>query len=189
VRQGVELLWIPLGAGSRLPVVRWSGRLYEAGQAARDRRPRQSIYHAALRVWVDDSWFAIEMAPAWGPQAREGAVAAVGPVGLAWLGRSRVFRYQVRCRERGVIPDASSAVGDPTWLSERREVSQLLIDAVAHVPTPTWGRDELRTGEMWNSNSVIAWLLIRSGADVSRVRPPQGGRAPGWQAGVAAAQA
>jgi hypothetical protein len=42
-------------------------------------------------------------------------------------------------------------------------------------------------GEMWNSNSVIAWLLARSGLPIDVIRPPAGGRAPGWQAGVAAA--
>jgi hypothetical protein len=51
------------------------------------------------------------------------------------------------------------------------------------VPTPVWGRDELRTGEMWNSNSLISWLITRSGLDIDSVRLPQGGRAPGWHAG------
>ena len=37
---------------------------------------------------------------------------------------------------------------------------------------------------MWNSNSLVAWLIARSGADVKSVRPPAGGRAPGWHAGL-----
>jgi hypothetical protein len=41
---------------------------------------------------------------------------------------------------------------------------------------------------MWNSNSVIAWLLARSGIDTESVRPPAGGRAPGWQAGLEVAR-
>jgi hypothetical protein len=49
-------------------------------------------------------------------------------------------------------------------------------------------RDELRTGEMWNSNSVISWLLTRAAIDVAAVAPPAGGRAPGWAAGVAVAR-
>jgi hypothetical protein len=40
---------------------------------------------------------------------------------------------------------------------------------------------------MWNSNSVIAWLLARSGLPVSTIKPPAGGRAPGWQAGLVTA--
>ncbi len=56
------------------------------------------------------------------------------------------------------------------------------------VPTPVWGRDELATGEMWNSNSVIAWVIARSGIDTESLRPPAGGRAPGWQAGLVAAR-
>jgi hypothetical protein len=40
---------------------------------------------------------------------------------------------------------------------------------------------------MWNSNSVIAWVIARSGIDAESIQPPQGGRAPGWRAGVAVA--
>jgi hypothetical protein len=40
---------------------------------------------------------------------------------------------------------------------------------------------------MWNSNSVIAWLLARSGLPTDAIRPPAGGRAPGWQAGLVVA--
>jgi hypothetical protein len=49
------------------------------------------------------------------------------------------------------------------------------------------GRDELRTGEMWNSNSLISWLLARAGIDTDGLEPPVGGRAPGWNAGVVVA--
>jgi hypothetical protein len=50
-----------------------------------------------------------------------------------------------------------------------------------------WGRDEFHTGDMWNSNSVISWLLARAGIEASNIRPPQGGRSPGWHAGLAVA--
>jgi hypothetical protein len=59
---------------------------------------------------------------------------------------------------------------------------------VPDVPTPVWGRDELQAGEMWNSNSVISWLIARSGLGVEAVHPPAGGRAPGWDAGVVVAR-
>jgi hypothetical protein len=41
---------------------------------------------------------------------------------------------------------------------------------------------------MWNSNSVIAWLLASSGLPMDGIRPPAGGRAPGWEAGLVAAR-
>ena len=41
---------------------------------------------------------------------------------------------------------------------------------------------------MWNSNSVIAWLLARSGLPMEAIRPPAGGRAPGWEAGLVMAR-
>ena len=34
---------------------------------------------------------------------------------------------------------------------------------------------------MWNSNSVIAWLLASSGLPMDEIGPPAGGRAPGWK--------
>jgi hypothetical protein len=56
------------------------------------------------------------------------------------------------------------------------------------VPTLVWGRDEARAGEMWNSNSVVAWLLVGAGLPADRLTPPCGGRSPGWSAGVAVAR-
>jgi hypothetical protein len=52
------------------------------------------------------------------------------------------------------------------------------------VPPLVWGRDEAGVGDMWNSNSLIAFVLTRAGIDAQRLEPPQGGRAPGWQAGI-----
>jgi hypothetical protein len=42
---------------------------------------------------------------------------------------------------------------------------------------------------MWNSNSIIAWVLRSAGIDVHLIDPPRGGRAPGWLAGLRAAEA
>ena len=41
---------------------------------------------------------------------------------------------------------------------------------------------------MWNSNSVIAWVIARSGIDADSIQPPAGGRAPGWHAGLVVAR-
>jgi hypothetical protein len=59
---------------------------------------------------------------------------------------------------------------------------------VPHVPTPVWGRDELRTGDMWNSNSVISWLIVQTGLTGQDVPLPPRGRAPGWDAGLVVAR-
>jgi hypothetical protein len=56
------------------------------------------------------------------------------------------------------------------------------------VPRPVWGRDELKAGEMWNSNSVIAWLIASAGLPTERLQPPPNGRAPGWNAGLVVAK-
>ena len=41
---------------------------------------------------------------------------------------------------------------------------------------------------MWNSNSVIAWVIARSGIDTESIQLPAGGRAPGWQGGLVVAR-
>jgi hypothetical protein len=89
----------------------------------------------------------------------------------------------VRRWRDGVIPDLGEAVESPQRLSDDPERARRLLELVPDVPTPVWGRDELRAGEMWNSNSIISWLIARTGLDVELIRPPAGGRAPGWRAG------
>lgn len=182
----VDLYWLPLGAGGS--VVRLNGLVYEAVAAGLARRPRRDLYHSALAVSVPEGSFAIEMAPVWsGPPGDRGAVAS-GAVGLAALGRSRLFRYEVRRWRDGVIPDVADAVASPQRLTADAAVARRLLALVPQVPTPVWGRDELRTGDMWNSNSLVSWLLVRSGLDVAAVSLPPDGRAPGWDAGIAVAR-
>lgn len=182
-----ELYWIPLGAGS--PVVRASGRVFETISARRHRRPRGALYHAALVVNLPSEQFTIEQAPV--PDDNGGArgVVAVGPVGHRCAGRWRLFRYEVRCWRDGIIPDIDEAVDSPVCLTTDTDVASLIVELLPMVPTPVWGRDHAHTGEMWNSNSVIAWVLTRSGLDTVELTPPSGGRAPGWAAGRAVARA
>jgi hypothetical protein len=68
------------------------------------------------------------------------------------------------------------------------ERAHRLLDLVTDLPTPVWGRDELDTGEMWNSNSVTASLVARSGLDAESIHPPARRRAPGWEAGCIVAK-
>jgi len=180
----VDLLWIPLGAGQR--VVRASGRAFEALSALVGRRRRRDLYHSALTVTVPEGRAVIEMAPIPDRHGERRGVVAEGPVGMRWAGRLRVFRYENRCWRGGVIPDADAAVATVRVAADP-EAAQRLLDLVPEVPTPVWGRDELGAGEMWNSNSVTSWLLQRSGVDMAGVEPPEGGRAPGWAAGLVVA--
>ena len=183
----VDLYWIPLGAGATLPIVGWSGRLFESVAAHRTRRQPQDLYHAALEIWLNEVRYTVEMAPAWGNSHGQDGVVGAGPVGLRLLGRSRFFRYEVRRWRNGVIPDLAEAVGGLTRVTDAVEPTVAALDAVSTFPRSTWGRDELKTGDMWNSNSLVAWVLTCAGVDISTVAPPAGGRAPGWSAGVVAA--
>jgi hypothetical protein len=179
----VDLFWLPLGAGT-VATVRWSGRLYEAVAARRDHRAACDLYHSALEVRIGERRFVIEMAPVWGNTWPDRGVVAEGAVGMPWLGHSRFFRYEVRRWLDGIIPDIADAVASPQRLSTDPILARRVLELVPAFPTVTWGRDELRTGEMWNSNSLIAWLLARSGHDTDLIQPPSHGRAPGWSAGL-----
>lgn len=183
----VELYWLPLGAGAGNQLVRLSGRLYERFVAHRAGRPRRALYHSALRVRLDSQTHVIEMAPVWSSRTAERGTVGEGAVGLPWLGRCRLFRYEVRCWRGGVIDDCAYAVQSPVELRTDHERAARILGLVPEFPTATWGLDELGTGEMWNSNSLSSWLLATSGHDVQELDPPAGGRAPGWHAGLARA--
>ncbi len=73
-------------------------------------------------------------------------------------------------------------------VSDEPSVARSVLDLVPVVPMATWGRDELGTGDMWNSNSVVSWLLTTVGIVLDGVHPPCDGHAPGWDAGIAAAR-
>ena len=183
---GIDLYWLPLGAGGHF--VRLNGRVYEAIQAYRERRRPLDLYHSALEVRVPQGRFVIETAwpiPDAEPAAR--GVVVEGPVASRRIARLSVFRYEVRRWRDGVIPDVLEAVASPQRLSDDPDRARHVLDLVPSVPSLIWGRDELGTGEMWNSNSVVSWLLARSGLPTGSIRPPVGGRAPGWEAGLVTA--
>jgi hypothetical protein len=182
---GVDLYWLPLGAGGHS--VRLNGKVFEAVTARFAGRERCDLYHSALEVRVPEGRFVIEQAPASSDGPERGVVAA-GAVGARAAGRFRLFRYEIRRWRGGVIPDVAEAVESPHRLSDGPRCARRLLELVPQVPTPVWGRDELRLGEMWNSNSLISWLIARSGLDVESIQPPRGGRAPGWRAGIVMAR-
>jgi len=182
----VDLYWLPLGAGGHL--VRLNGRVFEAAAARAARRPACDLYHSALEVCVAPARFVIEQAPVRDARGEQRGVVAEGPVATRWAARFRIFRYEIRRWRDGEIPDIDEAVDSPRRLTDQRACAQRVLDLVPHVPTPVWGRDELETGDMWNSNSVTAWLIARSGIDTDSIQPPTAGRAPGWQAGLAVAR-
>jgi hypothetical protein len=183
---GVDLYWLPLGAGGHS--VRLNGRVFEAVAARLQRRRACDLYHSALVVRVPAGRFVIEQGPAGRDAGSTRGVVSEGAVGSRRAGRFRLFRYELRCWRDGVIPDVAEAVESPRRLTGDTGRAQRLLDLVPAVPTPVWGRDELHAGEMWNSNSVISWLIARSGIAVESIDPPAGGRAPGWRAGLVVAR-
>ena len=164
-RASIDLYWLPLRAATA-----------------------SDLYHSALEVRVPDGRFVIEQAPMRAGDGAERGVVAEGAVGSRWAGHLRIFRYELRRWRDGVIPDVAEAVESPQRLSDDPQRARRLLALVPSVPTPVWGRDELSAGEMWNSNSIIAWLVARAGLDADAIVPPMGGRAPGWNAGLLVAR-
>jgi hypothetical protein len=150
-----------------------------------EHRSRQDLYHAALVAVVDGDAVVIEMTPVPDSRGRtERGVVAEGPVGCRRAGQFRLFRYEIRRWSGGTIPDLAGAVSSPVRLSSDADLINQALAMVPSVPTAVWGRDELEAGEMWNSNSVVAWVLTRIGLIQVAGQPPNDGRAPGWDAGV-----
>lgn len=184
----LEVLFIPLGAADASHCVRVNGWVFEAVSALVQRRGRRRLYHSAMHVHLDRSCHLIEMAPVWSGPAGDHGAQVTGPVGAQALGRFAAFRYEVRCWEGGTIPDLDHAVGEPRVVETDAKRLTALLALTSCFPAYTWGRDEQRAGEMWNSNSLVSWLLASSGHDVDGVTLPPDGRAPGWDAGLVVAR-
>lgn len=185
----IDLYWIPLGAGGS-GFVRLNGRIYEAIMSRLEGRDPADLFHTALQVHVPEGRFVVEtMWPSPDADTASRGVSVEGPVWGRPLARYRTFRYEVRSWRDGMLPDADDAVGGPQTVSRDLDQARRLLALVASVPALTWGRDQSRTGDMWNSNSVISWLLTTVGSPVGEITAPSGGRAPGWDAGIAVATA
>jgi hypothetical protein len=185
---GIDVYWLPLGAGGWF--VRFNGLIYERVIALQEHRQPLDLYHSALEVRVPEGRFVIE--DAWPIPDADGATRGVvveGPVGSPVLGRLRAMRYEVRRWRDGRIPDVAYAVASPQHVSADVDQARRLLELAPLLPPLRWGRDELGIGDMWNSNSVVSWLLKSSGVPAERIRPPHGGRAPGWVAGLELAHA
>src|SRR2546423_12372484 len=74
---GVDLYWLPLGAGGHS--VRLNGRVFEWVAARLEHRNRCDLYHAALVVRVPEGQFVIEQASNSENHGEERGVVAQGP--------------------------------------------------------------------------------------------------------------
>jgi len=178
-----DLYWIPVGAGTRFQKA--SLAAYETVAASLSRRARQELVHGGLACSLRGEPFTLELMPALpGPNVRH---EVTGPVGFAFAGRLRLFRYQVCVLPNAALPDQQFAVEPPARLCEDDARVQAILDASRVVPAYTWGRRRPGHPEMWTSDSALAWILDRAGLAPERLALPAGCRAPGWQAGLAEA--
>ncbi len=124
--------------------MRLNGRVFEAAVSLLERRCPLDLYHAALVIHVTEGRYTIESTPVPnGDAAARGAVTG-GPVGSRWVGRFRLFRYEIRCWLDGVIPDLDEAVDSPQRLTEDEDLARRVLELVPQVPTPVWGARRTR---------------------------------------------
>jgi hypothetical protein len=142
--------------------------MFQAITARRQGRRQCDLYHSALVVVVPEGRFVIEQTPIPDAHGERRGVVLEGPVGTRLAGRFRLFRYEVRRWRDGVIPDIAEAVSSPIRVANDLGRASQILDLVPSLPALVWGRDERHTGEMWNSNSIISWLLTRAGIDAAR---------------------
>ena len=184
----IDLFWIPLGAGGS-GFVRLVGKLYERVTAWRDRREPLAVFHTALQVRIPEGRFVVEMMlPSPGGDISSRGVVLEGAVASVWLARLPPFRYEVRRWHDGILLDAEPGVIGPQRLSDDPDQAKRLLEWTDCIPGLVWGRDQLGLGEMWNSNSVVSWLLAKAGLPVETIEAPTGARAPGWDAGIVGAR-
>ncbi len=178
----VDLYWLPVGAGTRTPVQRWSLAAWEACDAALHRRPRKNLYHSALKMRLASGEVrTLELTPAFAfPDARP---AMSGPVGFPGADRVRFLRYQMTCLATERLPDEAWTIASQRLAADEGLGERILAHA-SEVPRHTWGWRVRGTSEMWTSDSAISWLLLRAGFDARALAVPAGGRAPGWRAGL-----
>lgn len=176
----LDLLWIPVGAGTRFQ--RASLVLYEAAAAALSRRPRVALVHAGIKLRFEGKRYTFELMPAPPGPNHDGEV--TGPVGVRGADRLRLFRYRACLFEADGLPDEAWAIGEPLRLSEDPEVVRRVIEMRRDIPAYTWGRRRRGHSEMWTSDSAVSWLLGRAGIDAKAIVVPKGTRAPGWRAGI-----
>jgi hypothetical protein len=182
----VKLYWVPLGARQRSLSV--SGKVFEAISALVHRRSRCDMYHSAVEIVLPDGRYVIELTAVPDLHGSQRGVVGEGPVGSRWAGHVRRLRYEIRCGPNGVLSGANLPSSAPVRMTADTASAERVLEMVPGVPHLAWGRDEIHAGDIWNSNSVVSWLLDSSGIDVGGVETPAVGRAPGWQAGLTAAR-
>ncbi|GAA3927139.1 hypothetical protein [Actinoplanes auranticolor] len=69
------------------------------------------------------------------------ALVLEGPVGSRLLGRSPLFRYEIRRWGDGTIPDVAEAVAGPHVVSADATQAQEVLRLTPLVPALVWGRD------------------------------------------------
>lgn len=123
----------------------------------------------------------------WGQPAGPRGVVTERLVDTRRLGRFRLFRYEFRCWCDGVLPNQCS--GGRIADDARRRAGHRPHPARPRAVgcPPDLGRDELGIVDMWNSNSLVAWLLTTSGLDATAVTAANDGGTLSWASGLVAA--
>ena len=184
----VDLYWLPLGAGGHS--VRLNGRVYESWWPRMPRGGRPST-STTPRSWFacPAGRFVIEQAPVRDGNGRERGVVSEGPVASRWAGRWRIFRYEVRLLARRLDTGRRRGGRQPAATNERSSCGTPAARArAAGADADVGTRRVLRGGDVELELAESPGSLSAAGSRLASIRPPAGGRAPGWNAGVTVAR-
>lgn len=177
----VRLYWVPVGGTSITDVLDFiANRLI-------DNPDGKTIYHSALEIQFPEGGecrrFVIELTESEDDPAEKARVGETvehnifGP-----------FNYTIRLFRNGEVEDQVNAQAPITLSNDCRIASNIAaLVAAEEVPDLDYGEKiGTRSGatDRWTSNSVISWLLQRTGLNPGGIFPPDGGIAPGWDAGL-----
>ena len=176
----VKLYWVPVGGTSVTDLLDFIANLLI------DNPGGKTIYHSALRVQFEEGGeckqYVIELTEtAESPPERRRVGETVehnifGP-----------FDYTIRLFRNGQIEDEAHAT-QPIELTTDCGIASNIAKLVEAEDVPDLGYGDkvgTRSGatDRWTSNSVVSWLLQRTGLNPGGIFPPSGGIAPGWDAG------
>lgn len=104
------------------------GALFRSGEPP---RAAAAVHSALIVVVLDGVEHVIEMSPVLGQHDSDRSVLVTGPVGLRFLGRFPLFRYEVRCWPHGILPDRRYAAGNPVEFPLTAGAASALMHRVA----------------------------------------------------------
>lgn len=177
----VKLIWVPVVGGASVDdILEFIAKFYI------DNPDGKTLFHSALEIQLPEGGecnrYIIELTESVSDKAESAKVGETvqhnifGP-----------FGYTIRLYRNGQEEDHERSKPRILLTNDCGIASNIVAFVKAQeIPDLDYGKKiGTRSGaaDRWTSNSVVAWLLQRTGLNPGGIFPPDGGIAPGWDAG------